>query len=125
MLSLRRSNNIFTFPNNYYVHMNFYIVYVTAKDEEEGERIANRLLNERLIACTNMFPIKSSYWWKGEIVTDSEVALVMKTQKKHLTSITSKVKELHSYEVPCIEFIPIEDGNPEYLKWIEDETTTA
>jgi periplasmic divalent cation tolerance protein len=105
--------------------MNFYIVYVTAKDEEEGERIANRLLEERLIACANMFPIKSSYWWKGKIEKDNEIALIMKTQKKHIANITSKVKELHSYEVPCIEFIPIKGGNPEFLKWIEDETTVS
>jgi periplasmic divalent cation tolerance protein len=105
--------------------MDFYVVYATAKDDEEAERIAEQLLKEHLVACANMFPIRSFYWWKGEIQGDSEVALIMKTQKKHIESITSKVKQMHSYEVPCIEFIPIEDGNPEFLKWIQDETTIA
>ena len=99
------------------------MVYITAKDEEEARKIANYLLEKRLIACANMFPVKSLYWWKGKIEREDEIALIMKTQKGHIKNIISEVKALHSYEEPCIEFLPIEDGNPDYLEWIRKETT--
>lgn len=104
--------------------MDFFVVYVTAKDEEEAKKIANHLLAKRLIACANMFNIKSLYWWKGKIENDDEVVLIMKTQKEHKERIVNEVKALHSYEMPCIEFLPIEDGNPDYLAWIKNETSS-
>ena len=102
--------------------MSYHVVYVTAKDEEEANRIANTLLEKRLIACANMFPIKSLYWWKGVIERDDEVALIMKTQKVNIERIIKEIKEIHSYEVPCIDSWPIEDGNPDFLEWINEET---
>ena len=105
--------------------MSYSIVYVTAKDEEEAKKIANHLLDKHLIACANMFPIKSLYWWKGKIEADDEVVLIMKTQKKNCENIISQVKAVHSYEVPCIEFFHFEKGNPEYLEWIKKETSPS
>jgi periplasmic divalent cation tolerance protein len=105
--------------------MSVLLVYVTAKDENEAQKIANHLLSKRLIACANMFPIKSLYWWKGVIESDDEVAMIMKTQDMHKASIISRVKALHSYDVPCIEFFKIEGGSPDYLKWIITETTSS
>jgi periplasmic divalent cation tolerance protein len=102
--------------------MDFFMVYVTCADEKEGRKIADHLLNRHLVACANMFPIRSLYWWKGTIEDESEIALILKTQGKHREIIISEIKKIHSYEVPCIEFIKIESGNPDYLKWIEEET---
>jgi periplasmic divalent cation tolerance protein len=102
--------------------MELFMVYVTCEDEEEAMTISKSLLDKRLVACANIFPIRSLYWWEGEMVDDSEVAIIMKTQKRHMERVISEVKSLHSYEVPCIEFLPIPDGNPDYLKWISDET---
>lgn len=104
--------------------MSFLQVFITTKDEKEAKKIANHLLSKHLIACANMFPIKSLYWWKGAIESDDEVAMIMKTQEMHKESIISEVKALHSYEVPCIEFFTIQDGNPDYLEWIKTETSS-
>lgn len=99
------------------------MVYVTAANEKEAKYLATYLLKKHLIACANIFPVDSFYWWKGKIENDGEVALIMKTIKKHKDRIISEIKSLHSYEVPCIEFMEIIDGNPDYLKWIEEETS--
>ena len=117
------SNRYVYIPKHRLSAMDFYVVYVTAKDEEEAGKIAIHLLEKRLIACANMFPIKSLYWWKGKIERDDEVALIMKTQKRNTKNIISEVKALHSYDVPCIEFLPIQDGNPDYMDWIRKVTT--
>ncbi len=99
------------------------MVYVTTKDEREAKDIANHLLSKRLIACANIFPIKSFYWWKEKIESSNEMAMILKTQELHKESIIQEIKDLHSYEVPCIEFFKIEDGNPDYIEWILAETT--
>jgi periplasmic divalent cation tolerance protein len=98
------------------------MVYVTCKDEEEARKISLDLLEKRLVACANMCPIRSLYWWKGNIEDDSEELLIMKTQEKHIDLIIKTIKDIHSYDVPCIEFIEINSGNPDYLDWILKET---
>ena len=102
--------------------MDFLTVYVTCKDGEVAKKIASHMLEKRLVACANMFPVKSMYWWEGEIEKEDEVALVMKTQLAHKDSIVKEVLTLHSYDVPCVEFFDIRDGNPDYLEWIKKET---
>jgi periplasmic divalent cation tolerance protein len=102
--------------------MDFLMSYVTCKNEEEAKKIASHLLDRRLVACANIFPVKSMYWWEGKIEKANEVALVMKTQEGHKESIIKEVLALHSYDVPCVEFFDIKDGNPDYMEWIRKET---
>ncbi len=102
--------------------MKFLMVYVTCKDGEEAKKIALHMLEKRLVACANMFPVKSMYWWEGKIENEDEVVLLMKTQEGHREDIIKEVLGLHSYDVPCVEFFELTDGNPEYLEWIKKET---
>ncbi len=102
--------------------MDFLMVYVTCKDGDEAKKIASHMLEGRLVACANMFPVKSIYWWEGKIENEDEVVLLMKTQEGHREAIIKEVLTLHSYDVPCVEFFDIAHGNPEYLEWIKKET---
>jgi periplasmic divalent cation tolerance protein len=98
-------------------------VYITTKNKNEAKRIAKILLKERLIACSNIVPcIESFYWWKGKIVKDSEALLIGKTRNGLEDKILKAVKKHHSYTVPCVNFLPIAKGNPDYFKWLESET---
>ena len=99
----------------------FYVVLTTTKDSAEAERIAKRLVDERLAACVNVLPnISSTYRWKGKVEHAREVLLFIKTSREKLDRLMAKVKELHSYEVPEILALPIESGSQEYLKWLEE-----
>ncbi|MHB9154467.1 MAG: divalent-cation tolerance protein CutA [Endomicrobiales bacterium] len=96
-------------------------VFITASSREEGEKISKALVEEKLVACVNLFPeIHSRYWWKGKIETSKEVFLLAKTRDSLLGRVTARVKALHSYEVPEVTALPIAGGNREYLKWIGD-----
>jgi periplasmic divalent cation tolerance protein len=98
-----------------------YFVYVTAGDPEEARRIARTVVEERLAACANILnPIESVFWWEGEVQQDSETALILKTSAERADDLTRRIKSLHSYECPCIVFLPIEKGFPDYLTWISD-----
>ena len=96
-------------------------VYITCKDNKEAEKISKRLLKKRLIACANLFPIKSFYWWKEKINEDNEVAIIAKTDMTNFEEIKREVKKVHSYEIPCIVSWKIEQGNEDYLDWIKEE----
>lgn len=99
----------------------FYVVLATTKDGAEAERIAERLIDERLAACVNVLPaVSSTYRWKGRVEHAGEVLLLMKTSNEKLDRLMARVRELHSYEIPEILALPIERGSPEYLKWLED-----
>lgn len=97
-------------------------IYITCKDEEEAKKIAMELLKERLIACANIFPIRSLYWWQEKIQDEKEYAIIAKSKKENFGKIKNFIKSVHSYEVPCIVAWEVKEGNEEYLDWVRGET---
>jgi len=97
------------------------LIYVTCKDLEESKKISKRLLEKKLVACANFFPINSMYLWKGSINDDNECALILKTVEKKFNQIEEEIKKIHSYECPCIISIKIGKANKKYLEWIKKE----
>jgi periplasmic divalent cation tolerance protein len=103
--------------------MDAFWVYVTAASDEESKKIARAAVEERLAACANILGgIESVYWWDGKVCEGKEVALVLKTSDEKKQVLIDRIRELHSYECPCIVCLPIVDGNPGFLKWICGET---
>lgn len=97
------------------------IIFITASNMEEAEKISNSLLEEKLAACVNILPhVNSAYWWKGKIEKSIEVMMIAKTTGELVENIIERVKQLHSYEVPETVAIQITDGNKDYLKWINN-----
>ena len=101
--------------------MTYVIAYITARDQEEARRIGETVVREKLAACANIIPsMQSIYWWKGSIEDERESLLMLKTKKALAARLIKRVKELHSYEAPCVDIIPVTDGNKDYFKWIEE-----
>ena len=96
------------------------LVITTAADKDSAKVIAGLLVEKRLAACVQMFPVESIYTWKGETCNDDEIALFIKSKSSLFDKIAAAIKENHKYEVPEIIQIPITNGLPEYLKWIDD-----
>ena len=102
--------------------MQIRFVYMTAGSREEAATIGRALVEERLAACVNIIsPMQSIYRWQGKIEEDSEVVMIAKTTARHMDRLISKVRELHSYECPCIVAWEIVDGNAPFLEWIGRE----
>lgn len=98
----------------------FSIVYITAGDMEEARKIGRILVEERLAACVNIFPISSIYRWKENIEEAQEFGMLVKTGSGKVKEIEKRVKEIHSYEVPCVVSLRIDEGSDDYIKWIEE-----
>lgn len=102
------------------------LVYMTAGSVEEARSIGASLVERRLAACVNILPgMLSQYRWEGSIQTDEEVVLIAKTRDELLDALTVHVREVHSYDCPCVVALPIRGGNPAFLQWIEEETAQA
>lgn len=98
-------------------------VFITVPTREEAARIAEALVSEKLVACVNQIEgISSIFWWEGKIQRETEVLLMAKTASKCVVPVIKRVKELHSYTTPEVIVLPIRDGNPDYLKWIDEST---
>ena len=102
------------------------IVYITTESLEQAEEIGRALVGERLAACANILPgMRSIYRWKGAVETAEETVLIAKTREALAQALINRVRELHTYEVPCIVVLPIIAGLPAFLRWIDDETAPS
>ena len=97
------------------------LIYVTASKRREAKKIADSLLNKRLVACVNMMRSHSLYRWKGKIKRSKEIVLFMKSDRRHMSAIVKDVKALSSYQTPCVVELSVEGGSKEYLAWSDRE----
>ncbi len=100
----------------------YVVVLVTCGSRAEAQRIARRIVSQRLAACANLLetPLRSVYRWKGKVENARESLLLIKTSAKRLAALQAEVERLHSYDVPEFIALPIIAGSPAYLKWLSD-----
>lgn len=100
--------------------MKYSLGYITAPTKAEAKKIILELLERRLIACANILPASEAFYvWNNKIQKEKEVVIVLKTQTSNENEIIDTVKRVHSYECPCIVFLPITNGSKEFLWWID------
>ncbi len=99
------------------------IVVFCTSPKNKTEEIAAKLLEEKLVACVNIIDgIKSMYWWEDKVQKDEESLMIIKARKELIEPLTSKIKELHPYDLPEIIALDIIGGSSEYLNWIKQVT---
>lgn len=97
----------------------YYIALTTCPDSKVASSLAHTIVEQQLAACVNIIPgIQSVYQWQGEIETDNELLLVMKTNKQTLKTLELFIMQQHPYETPEFICINIESGAQAYLDWI-------
>jgi periplasmic divalent cation tolerance protein len=100
------------------------IIFVTATSEQEAASIGRALVEEGLAACANILPqIRSVYRWQGKVCDERETLIMIKSREDLFERIRSRVKELHSYEVPEITAVKLDSSDLAYVQWIESVTT--
>ena len=101
--------------------MNPIIIYTSIDSKKNAKTLSKIIINNHLAACINIIPIEESiYYWEGKLESESEFQLMIKTDIKYKSSIEKLIKKNHSYELPEILVINIDDGSNEYLKWMKD-----
>ncbi len=101
----------------------FLSIFITTASQEEASTIAHMLVEERLAACATILPhAQSVYRWHGKVEQAEECAIIAKTTAEKFDELQKRVKDIHSYECPCIVATPIVAGNDAYLKWVDENT---
>lgn len=102
------------------------LLYVTAASREQALSLGRRLVEERLAACANILErMTSVYFWKDQLEQSEEAVLLLKTRRELVEPVIARVRELHSYDCPCVLALPIQAGNPQFLQWITEQTDSA
>ena len=99
----------------------FLLFYVTHPDEVTARSIATVLLQERLVACANIIPITSAYWWEAAIAEGDEWVTILKTRLSLEEKVEEAIAQMHPDQTPCIMRFEVR-ANRAYQRWIEKNT---
>jgi len=101
----------------------FRVVMITTPPDK-AEEISQKIIENKMAACVNIVDgIRSFYRWKGVIKKDTECLLIAKTATKKVEGLIRFIRENHPYDVPEVVAMTISEGNPDYLNWLDDETS--
>ncbi len=98
------------------------VVLTTAASQEDAREIAESVLSKKLAACVQLLSIESMYSWKGEIAREDEVLLILKTRQELYAELEKTIVSVHKYETPEVVLLPVGNGLPAYLGWIDEVT---
>lgn len=99
------------------------VVLTTCGSEDEARKLASVLIEKRMAACVNITsPVTSVYRWNGSIEQAHEWMLIIKSRRERFEELRVVLESAHSYELPEVLAIPVVEGSPNYLAWVEAET---
>ncbi len=104
--------------------MEIMVFYITCPDEATASSIIHQLIDHKLAACGNIFPVKSEYIWMNAYCNENEYVAWVKTMPAAEANIESMVKKIHPYETPCIMRWRVA-VNEEYGKWVESSVSVS
>jgi len=106
------------------------VILSTCSSEAEAQKLARMLVERELSACVNVIGggvlggVRSFYRWQGKIESSVEWLLLIKTNRERFAAVRAAIEEAHSYEVPEIIALPIVEGAPAYLSWMDENLGT-
>jgi len=99
-------------------------VFTTTEKKEDARKIAREVVRKRLAACVQIIgPVSSTYWWKEGIEEAEEWLCVVKSREELYEKLEKAIRAVHPYEVPEILAMPVVKGSPDYLRWLDKETS--
>lgn len=99
------------------------IAFSTINSEKKAKELAKTLVKHRLAACVNIVPkVVSIYEWKNRVCEEKEFLLLIKTGRDRLKELQTMLVKLHPYEIPELVAVSIEEGLPQYLNWLMENT---
>jgi periplasmic divalent cation tolerance protein len=104
--------------------MNPIVVLTTTDSSELALQIAAALVQAGEAGCVSIVPeVRSIYRWEGKVYNEGELLLVIKTTAERFEEVRSRIRQLHSYQVPEVIALPITAGDPDYLHWLSQVTS--
>ncbi|XP_051492669.1 protein CutA [Apus apus] len=97
------------------------IAFINCLNEQIAKDIARAIMDKKLAAYVNILPKSLAlHFWKGELEESTEILLLVKTRTSKISELSDYVRSIHPFEIPEIISLPIDQGNPLYLRWLEE-----
>lgn len=100
--------------------MNLITLFLTCANQAEADKIAAKLLDDKLIACVRQIQVSSDYWWKAKKEHSEEVQLIMESSEDKFESIEKAIGQLHSYETFVLTAYPISKASQGVEQWVKE-----
>jgi len=98
----------------------YQLIFCSCPDHDSAEKLAKRLITDKLAACVNILPgLTSIYQWQGQLETAQEHLLLIKSRSDRFAELETAITTHHPYQVPEIIAVDIQNGTPPYLNWID------
>ena len=97
-------------------------IQTTFESQDDAEKLAELMLDARLVSCGQISEIKSVYNFGSKRYNHKEYLLTMKTRADLFLECEAFIRKNHSYKVPQIIATKIEFGSRDYLYWIYEHT---
>ena len=94
------------------------LVLTTYPTREAAEAAVESALRAGLVACANIVPAHSRYWWKGRIESADEVLVLFKTAPKRVGALFRQLEAGHPYEVPELAEVDVPRVGSAYLRYL-------
>jgi uncharacterized protein involved in tolerance to divalent cations len=97
-------------------------LFLTCGSWQEAQKIADSLLEQKLVACVEFIEIQSKFQWKGELEESKEIKLIMTSIAEHFATIETEVAKLHSYDTFVLKMLPITQISVDAAAWLKEST---
>ena len=98
-------------------------VFTTTNSLEEARKLAQTVVGKKLAACAQISKIESFYTWENEVQNESEFLILFKTTRERYKDLEKAILELHSYDLPAIYAVDIDNIHEPFGEWISDNST--
>ena len=96
------------------------LIYITTRNAAEAKKISSHLLEKKIVACVNIFPVESMYFWQDEIQENVEFVVLAKTTDNNYDKVEAEINKMHTYEIPGIYSWKVDKVNKKYNEWIKE-----
>ncbi|HET7827501.1 MAG TPA: divalent-cation tolerance protein CutA [Candidatus Saccharimonadales bacterium] len=100
--------------------MKLITLFLTCADRAEADKIAAKLLDDKLAACVKQAAITSDYLWQGQKQHGDEVLLIIDSAEEKYDAIDSAIKQLHSYDTFVLTAYPVVRSSQGVEKWVKE-----
>jgi periplasmic divalent cation tolerance protein len=105
--------------------MKIIAIFTSVGDHAEAKLISSAIVEEKLAACAQISEIESFYHWNGALQNEKEYRILFKADAQNYSAIENLIKKMHSYDLPAIHGVLIDEISQPYQAWVLENSKHA
>lgn len=96
-------------------------IHTTCATSDEAEALGELIIDSKMGACVDYWPVESLYHWDSKLKKISQVMIIITTFESKLDDVTELISKHHSYSTPLIAGMDVRRINRVYKEWMMKE----